>query len=159
MALYKVCVYTNTSRMVFNSDYHSQVEAHTAFHHACVVYNELPIDAICAIERNNLTVEAYRFTRTFDTFRVDPESPSFAGLKARRVAQFSHYFRDSFDDILPNEVSTIRVLRNELRKSHSADLDRIQQEALLNPIKAKRSVIQRIKGIIQFAVQKKRFEA
>lgn len=82
---YKVVIYTSTQRLECRSVYREYREARDLFNKAREIYDELPLDVICSLERNTKTIEAYRFTRTHSNFLVDPQSRAFCKLQANAI--------------------------------------------------------------------------
>ena len=87
--MYKVALYTSDSRYECQSRYANLEEAKLLYSRVCITYSELPLDAICSLEKGDSVLQAYRFTRTFQTFRVDHFSASFRQLTTR-LASNSH---------------------------------------------------------------------
>lgn len=86
---YKVVIYTSNQRLECRSVYREYQEAYDLFTKAREIYDELPLDVICCLERNTKTIEAYRFTRTHANFLVDTDSRAFCRMQAN-VAQIKH---------------------------------------------------------------------
>lgn len=83
MGTYSICLFQQQEKLQFVDTYKHYKEASDMFSLACRVYNQTPIDAICALQRDDVPIEAIRFTKDHAIFRVDTTSLPFQTLMTR----------------------------------------------------------------------------
>ena len=98
--MYKVAIYYGKERLECHTAYTDYYQARSQFKSVCKTYRELPLDAICSLERDSKKLEAYRFTSSYDTLPVDTLSSSLCDMVGRRASFTSPRLRRPSTEML-----------------------------------------------------------
>lgn len=124
--MYKVALYTCNTRYECRSKFANLEDAKLLYSRLCITYDELPIDSICALEKNDTVLQAYRFTRTNHTFKVDQLSTSFQKL-SNRLAGSTTYVKPPSAELTHRLDRAQRNYSLEMSRASSVDIGEVSR--------------------------------
>lgn len=149
--IYKVALYTASERIECRSAYSDYYEAYGLFSKMCEAYDELPLNIICSLERNGRSVEAYRFTKNLDTFKIDTDEAAFCNMvvKAQKIAAKKP---SSLIHVEDAKFNANRAMSDDPQRSMSADIGLIDH---VNRKEPNTNIFARIRKLFDSSLRRK----